>query len=95
MNYLLLQKQKPFFEITKSLNQYPNIKAQTSIEIEPLENYENSIVVFDERLLSKQKSNINLFFTRGRHKKNIDMIFFKNLKVNFISKKFLFAKKLI
>ena len=93
MNYLLLQKQKPIFKITKSLNQYPNIKAQTSIETEPLENYENSFFVFDERLLSKQKSNINLFFTRGRQKKTL--IVFINLKVNFISQKFLFAKKLI
>ena len=33
MNYILLQKQQPIFFITKSLNQYPNIKAQTSDEI--------------------------------------------------------------
>ena len=41
MNYILLQKQEPIFTITKSLYQYPNIKAQTSDEIQPLENYEN------------------------------------------------------
>ena len=29
--------------------------------------YENSVVVLDDMLLSKQESNINLFFTRGRH----------------------------
>ena len=69
MNHTLLQKQEPIFIITKSLNQYPNIKAQTSDEIQPLENYENSTVVRDDMLLSKQESKIDLFFTRGRHAK--------------------------
>ena len=54
-NHSLHQKQEPVFIITKSLNQYPNIKAQTSDENQPLENYENSTVVFDDKLLSKQK----------------------------------------
>ena len=67
MNYILLQKQKPIFLITKSLNQNPNIKTQTSDEIQPLENYVNSFVVFDDMLLSNQASNNYLFFTRGRH----------------------------
>ena len=70
--HFLLQKQEPFFIITKSLNQYPNIKAQTSYEIQPLNQYENSTVVFDDKLLSKQESNIHLFFTRRRHD-NIDI----------------------
>ena len=36
--------------------------------IQPLENYQkNSVVVFDDMLLSKQEINIDLFFTRGRH----------------------------
>ena len=74
MNRILFRKQEPIFIITKSLNQYPNIKAQTSDEIEPLEKYENSPVGFDDMLLSKQKSNIDLFFTRGRH--NITDIFY-------------------
>ena len=73
-NHILFQKQEPIFIITKSLNQYPNIKAETSDEIEPLENYENSVVVFDDILLSKQESNIDLFFTRGRHN-NIDIYY--------------------
>ena len=64
MNYILLQKQYPVYEITKSLNQYPNIKAQTSVEIQPLEKYENSTVVFNDMLLSKQESQLDLFFTR-------------------------------
>ena len=67
MNHVLLQKREPFFIITKSVNQYPNIKAQTSDEIQPLNKYENSVVVFDDILLSKQESNIDLFFTRGGH----------------------------
>ena len=74
VNHILQQKQEPIFIITKSLNQYPNIKAQTSDEIQPLENYENTTVVFDDMLLSKQESNIDLFFTRGRHN-NIDIYY--------------------
>ena len=69
MNHIQLLKQEPFFIITKSLNQYPNIKAQTSDEIQPSTEHENSTVVFDDKLLSKQESNIDLFFTRGRHNK--------------------------
>ena len=67
MNHILLQKQEPIFIITKSLNQYRKIKAQSSHENHPLEHYENSTVVFDDMLLSEQESNIDLLFTRGRH----------------------------
>ena len=67
MHHFLLQKREPIFIITKSLNQNPKIKAQASSEIEPFENYEKSTVVFDDMLLSKQESNIDMFFTRGRH----------------------------
>ena len=75
MNHILHQKQEQIFIITKSLNQYPNIKAQTSDEIQPLENDENSTVVFNDLLLSKQENNIDLFFfTRGRHN-NIDIYY--------------------
>ena len=74
INHILHQKQEPISSFTKSLNQYPNIKAQASDEIQPLEKYENSTVVFDDMLLSKQKNNIDLFFTRGRHN-NIDNYF--------------------
>ena len=72
MNHIRHQKQEPIFIITKSLNQYPKIKAQTSDEIQPLNEYENSVVVFDDVLLSKQESNSDLFFARGRHN-NIDI----------------------
>ena len=74
MKYILLQKEKPTFEISKSLNQSPNINAQTSNEIQQLEKYENSTVVSDDMFLSKQESNIYLLFTRGRHR-NIDTYF--------------------
>ena len=75
MNHILFQKQEPIFINTKSLNQYPKIKAQTSDEMQPLEHYENSTVVFDHMLQSKQESNIDLFFTRGRHN-NIDIFLY-------------------
>ena len=61
MNLFLHQKQEPICIKTKSLNQYPNIKAQTSDEIQPLNEYENSVVVFDDMLLSKQGSNIDQY----------------------------------
>ena len=64
MNNILLRKQEPIFIITKSLNQYPNTKAQTSDKIQPIENYDNNTVVFDDMLLSKQESNIDVFHKR-------------------------------
>ena len=69
MNHILHQKHEPIFLITKSLNQYPIINAQTSDKIKPLEEIENSTVVFDDMLLSEQESNFELFFTRGRQSK--------------------------
>ena len=92
MNYILLRKQEPILKITKSLNQYPNIKAQTSDEIQHLENYENNTNAFVDVLLSKQESNIDLFLTR-RHHKNI--IYTISLKAICISQKILFVKTLI
>ena len=62
MNHILLRKRKPNLITTKSLNQCPNIKAQLSDEIQL---YENSTVVFDDMLLSKQESKVDLFSTRG------------------------------
>ena len=50
------------------------MKAQISDETQPLENYENSNVVFDDMLLSKHESNNDLFFTLGRHS-NIDFYY--------------------
>ena len=74
MNHILFQNREPIFILTKSLNQYPNIKAQTSDEIQPLEHYENSTIVFDDMSLSNQENKIDLFFTRGRHN-NIDIYY--------------------
>ena len=45
MNHTLLRKQEPIFVITKSMSQYPDIKAQISDEIQPVNEYENSTVV--------------------------------------------------
>ena len=62
LNYFLLQKQEPISIIKKSLEENLIVKAQTSDEIQPLENYEkNSTTVFDDMLLSKQESRIDLF----------------------------------
>ena len=74
MNFNLFQKQEPVFIITKLLNQYLNIKTQTTDEIHSLESYENSSVVLDDILLSKQESDFDLFFTRGRQS-NFDIQF--------------------
>ena len=52
LNHILLQKHEPSYIIRKSLNEYPNIKSQTTDEHQPLESYENSTVVFDDMLLS-------------------------------------------
>ena len=84
MNYILFQKQKPICETTEPLNQYPNIEAQTSDEIQPLENYENSTVVFDNILLSKQVSNIDLFYTSARQ---------NNFIIYYISQRYFHSQK--
>ena len=45
-----------------------------SDKIQPVNEYENSTVVFDEMLPSKQENIIDLFFTKGRHN-SIDIYF--------------------
>ena len=84
MNHFLHQKQEQVFIITKSLNQYPNIKAETLDEIEQSKNLENSTVVFDDMFLSKQESNIDPFFTRGQHSK---------IDINYVSRSFFSSAK--
>ena len=75
MNHLLLKKQGTIFIVTKSINQKLYIEAQTSDKIQSLEDYEkHSTIVFDDLLLSKQESIVDLFFTRGRHQ-NIDIYY--------------------
>ena len=57
--------QKPIHITTRSPNQYPNYK--TSNEIKPINKYKGSVVVFDDMLGAKNSSQIDEFFTRGRH----------------------------
>ena len=63
---------RPIHIITRSLNQYPNYK--TSNEIKPINKYKGSIVIFDDKLGSKNSSQIDEFFTRGRHE-DIDVYY--------------------
>ena len=57
--------QRPIHIITRSPNQYPNYK--TSNEIKPIDKYKGSVVIFDDMLGAKNSSQIDEFFTRGRH----------------------------
>ena len=56
---------RPINIITRSPNQYPNYK--TSNEIKPINKYRGSVVIFDDMLGAKNSSQIDEFFTRGRH----------------------------
>ena len=56
---------RPIHLITRSSNQYPNYK--TSTEIKPINKYKGSVVIFDDMLGAKNSSQIDEFFTRGRH----------------------------
>ena len=66
-SYTLSRKQQQISIGSKSLNHCPNIKAQLSDEIQPSEKYDNSTRDFDDILLTKQASNIDLSFTKGRN----------------------------
>ena len=56
---------RPIHIIIRSPNQYPNHK--TSSEIKPINKYKGSVVIFDDMLGAKNSSQIDEFFTRGRH----------------------------
>ena len=58
--------------ITRSPNQYPNYK--TSNEIKIINKYKGSVVIFDDLLGSKNSSQIDELFTRGRHE-DIDVYY--------------------
>ena len=60
-----ISNKKPIHIITRSPNQYPNYK--TSTEIKPINKYKGSVVIFDDMLRAKNSSQIDEFFTRGRH----------------------------
>ena len=64
INYILLQKQDPILIITKSVNQYPKIKAEASDEFQPLENYENRTVKFDDVAIKTRKQYCSIFYKR-------------------------------
>ena len=56
---------RPIHIITRSHSQYPNYK--TSNDIKPINKYKGSVVIFDDMLGAKNCSQIDEFFTRGRH----------------------------
>ena len=56
---------RPIHIITRPPNQYPNYK--TSSEIKPKTKYRGSVFIFDDMLGAKNSSQIDEFFTRGRH----------------------------
>ena len=56
---------RPIHIITRSPNQYPNYK--TSNEIKSINKYKGSVVIFDDVLGARNSSQIDEFFTRGRH----------------------------
>ena len=60
-----ISNKRPIHIITRSPNQYPNYK--TSTEIKPKNKYKGSVVIFDDMLGAKNSSQIDEFFTRGRH----------------------------
>ena len=58
---------KDVYIIAKTEDQYPLKYYNQSTEIENLDFYENSHVIFDDMLGSKQAKHIDQFFCRGRH----------------------------
>ena len=69
--------QKPIHIITRSPNQYPSYK--TSNEFKPINKYKGSVIIFDDILGAKNSSQIDEFFTRGRH---------EDLDVYYISQRY-------
>ena len=60
-----IDNKRPIHIITRSPNQYPNYKA--SAEIKPINKYKGSVVIFHDMLGARNCSQIDEFFTRGRH----------------------------
>ena len=56
-------KKRPIQLITQSPNQYANYK--TSIEIESIDKYRGSVVIFDIMLGARNSSQTDEFFTRS------------------------------
>ena len=57
--------QKPIHITTRSPNQYPNYK--TSTDIKAIRKYKGSIVIFDDVVGDRDCSQVDDFYTRGRH----------------------------
>ena len=72
-----ISKKRRIRIITRSPNQYPNYK--TSNEIKPIDKYKGSVVIFDDMLGARNSSQIDEFFSRGRH---------EDLDVNYISQSY-------
>ena len=56
---------RPIHIITRSPNHNPNYK--TTSEIKPINKYKGSVVNFDDMLVARNCSQIDEFYTRGRH----------------------------
>ena len=56
---------RPIHTITRSPNKYSNYK--TSTDIKPIHKYKGSVVIFDDMLGVRNSSQIDEFFTSGRH----------------------------
>ena len=92
MNLILLKKQEPSFILTKSLNQYPNLNAQTTDRNEPLENYEKSTVVSVICYYQNKKAILICFLQEGD---TVKLIFTRYLKGFFTCQKIQFVKLLL
>ena len=57
--------QRPIHIKNRSPSQKPNFTR--SDEIEPIDKYKGSVVIFDDILRARNSSQINDFYTRGRH----------------------------
>ena len=73
-----LGNKRPIHKITRSTNQCPKYK--TSTEIKPINKHKESVVMFDQMLGARNSSQIDEFFTRGRH---------EDLDVYYISQSYL------
>ena len=71
----ILEKKKPIHIVTRSPNQKPNYKTSNEIKPKAMQ-YKGSIVIFDDMLGAQNSSQIDEFYTRGRH---------ENLNVSYIS----------
>ena len=60
-----IDNKRPIHIITRSPNQYRDYK--TNNEIKPINKYKGSVVIFDDMLGARNSSQIDEFFTRGRH----------------------------